>query len=101
MPLAVRYVEPKHLCRRPLPEGTRNELQTVAALSLVSVIQQIGSLAKHAESMMGDLCDTMSQYCQRSLKLQERVTHLKKKVLPRLEFQIQEEGEMCTLSLKH
>jgi hypothetical protein len=80
MPLAVRYVEPKHLCRRPLPNGVKNELQAVAVLSLAGAMRQISSLAKQAESLMGDLCDTLADYNRRALYLDDRIKQLKRKV---------------------
>lgn len=95
MPLAVRYVEPKHLCKRPLPEGTKNELNAVAVLSLAGAIRQISSLAKHAESLMGEICDTLSDYNRRSLALQERVTRLKRRIT-RFDYDAQKE---CKSSL--
>lgn len=91
MPLAVRYVEPKHLYRQPLPRGVKNELQAVAALSLCGAIRQLGSLAKHAESLIGDLCEIMKDCTERGKLLEERVENLKRKVIPELD--LESEGE--------
>lgn len=99
MPLAVRYVEPKHLYRQPLPRGIRNELQAVAAFSLCGVIRQLGSLAKHAESLMGELCEAMKDCAERGKTLEERVEHLKRKVIPRLD--LDSEGEKKCIINQH
>ena len=91
MPLAVRYVEPKHLYRQPLPRGIKNELQAVAAYSLCGVIRQLGSLAKHAESLIGELCEIMKDTTEREKLLEERLENLKRKVIPQLDME--SEGE--------
>ena len=90
MPLTVRHVEPKHLYRKPLPDGIKNELHAVAVFSLAGAIRQISSLAKHAESMLGELCDTMSDIQTRSVLLDSRIARLRDKILPNLD--VDEEG---------
>lgn len=97
MPLAVRYVQPKRLCRGPLPSGVKNELHAVAVLSLAGTIRQISSLAKHAESLLGELCDTLGKYNERTLSLQNRVTHLRKKVIPKLDIQAEGTWTSCNI----
>lgn len=100
MPLAVRYVQPKRLCRGPLPRGVKNELHAVAVLSLAGTIRQISSLAKHAESLLGELCDTLGKYNERTLSLQNRVTHLRKKVIPSLDIQAEGIWTSCNIYSK-
>jgi WAS family protein 3 len=58
----------------------KNELQAVAVLSLAGAMRQISSLAKQAESLMGDLCDTLADYNRRALYLDDRIKQLKRKV---------------------
>ena len=89
MPLTVRQVQPKHLYRQPLPDGVKNELHAVAVLSLAGAIRQISNLAKHAESVMGELCDTMSDINSRTVALDSRIVRLKN-IIPTLN--VDEEG---------
>lgn len=91
MPLAVRYVQPKQLCKTPLPANTKNELQAVAVFSLAGVIRQVSSLAQHAESILGDLVDTLASYHRRTEVLGERVRKMRDEVLPSLNLD-EEEG---------
>ena len=92
MPLGVRYVQPKQLCKTPLPGGAKNELHAVAVFSLAGTIRQISSLAQHAESIIGDLADTLAGYQKRTEALGERVRKLRDEVLPSLSLD-EEEGE--------
>ncbi|XP_003384080.1 PREDICTED: wiskott-Aldrich syndrome protein family member 1-like [Amphimedon queenslandica] len=102
MPLAVRYIEPKHLYRQPLPRGVKNELQAVATLSLCGVIRQLGSLAKHAESLIGDLCEIMKDCTEREKHLEERVENLKRKVIPELDLESEvERNTEMVLDVEH
>lgn len=90
MPLTVRNVQPKHLYRQTLPKGVKNELQAVAVYSLAGAIRQISSLAKHAESMLGELCDTMTDINTRTILLDSRVSRLQDDIIPNLD--VDEEG---------
>ena len=82
MPLAVRYVQPKSLCRHPLPRGVKSELHAVAVYSVAAAIRQVSSLALQAESVLGELVDTMAAYQKRMELLGERARRIKEDVLP-------------------
>ena len=87
MPLIVRYVEPEELHRTPLLQGVQpreNELERMCVASLTTLIRQLSSLAKHAESIMGDVADALAVYHARSRALEERVRRLKVDVIPSL-----------------
>ncbi len=91
MPLTVRQIQPKHLYRQPLPDGIKNELHAVATYSLAGAIRQISSLAKHAESMLGELCDNVTQIYTRSVLLDSRIVRLREEIMPHLN--VDEEGK--------
>lgn len=82
MPLAVRYVEPRNVYRKQLPSSVKNELQAVVALSLAGTIRQISSIAVQAESVLGELCDMLTDYHHRTKALERRVRRLRTDVLP-------------------
>lgn len=87
MPLIVRYVEPEELHKTPLLQGVlprENEFERMAVASLTTVIRQLSSLAKHAESIMGDIADVLLVYHDRSRALEERVRRLKVDIIPSL-----------------
>ena len=94
MPLTVRQIQPKHLYRQPLPDGIKNELHAVATLSLAGAIRQISSLAKHAESLLGELCDSMSEIYTRTVLLDSRIVRLRDEIMPTLD--VDEEGKYQT-----
>lgn len=89
MPLATRYVEPRSVCSNPLlpEEETRagDALQAVAVRSLAGVIRQLGSLARHAESVMGELAESLAIYHARTQDLERRTRVLAKDILPQLD----------------
>ena len=94
MPLIVRYVEPEELHRTPLLQGVQpreNELERMCVASLTTLIRQLSSLAKHAESIMGDVADALAVYHARSRALEERVRRLKVDVIPSLSDEGMEE----------
>ena len=92
MPLAVRYVEPRTATKMPLLEASRtNHLQAVNVQSLTRVMRQLSSLAKHAESIMGDIADQLAGYHQRTTVLEARTRKLRDEVLPALDPE--QEGE--------
>lgn len=97
MPLAVRYVEPKHLWRKALPDGVRNELHAVSVLSIAGLIRQIGSLAKHAESVLGDVCELLGQYNQRTVELEQRYSRLKRSTLAAMDVENDSESDFVVL----
>ena len=86
MPLAVRYVEPQRFTSMPLLEvATSNHLRALNVQNLTGVMRQLSSLAKHAESIMGDIADVLYSYNQRSVALEERTRRLKDEILPSLD----------------
>lgn len=88
MPIATRYVEPRSVCADPLltEEATRagDALQAVAVRSTAGLIRQLGSLARHAESVMGELAESLASCHARTLDL-ERRTRALTEVLPGLD----------------
>ena len=89
MPIATRYVEPRSVCSDPLltEEGTRagDALQAVAVRSMAGLIRQLGSLARHAESVMGELAESLASCHARTLDLEKRTRALTVQVLPGLD----------------
>uniref|UniRef100_A0AAJ7UHU3 Wiskott-Aldrich syndrome protein family member 2 n=1 Tax=Petromyzon marinus TaxID=7757 RepID=A0AAJ7UHU3_PETMA len=80
MPLIKRGMEPRFLCRRPLPEEINNELECVTNITLAGIIRQLSSLSKHAEDVFGELFQEASLVHCRAASLQERVDRLALKV---------------------
>ena len=90
MPLAVRYVEPKGICKASLVADRRNvEFNTIAVLNMSGLIRQLASLAKHAESVMGDIADVLLSYRQRAESLEGRTRSLMERVLPSLDPELE------------
>ena len=89
MPLATRYVEPRSVCADPLltEEAARagDALQAVAVRSMAGLIRQLGSLARHAEGVMGELADSLANCHARTLHLERRTRALAVQVLPSLD----------------
>ena len=61
------------------------KLQAVGLHNLTNVIRQLGSLAKHAESVMGDIADILVSYQRRTVDLEERTKRLSEDVLSSLD----------------
>lgn len=61
------------------------KLQALGLHNLTNVIRQLGSLAKHAESVMGDIADTLLSYQRRAADLEERTKRLSEDVLSSLD----------------
>ncbi|XP_042196677.1 wiskott-Aldrich syndrome protein family member 3 [Callorhinchus milii] len=80
MPLIKRIIEPRHLCRGALPDGVTSELECVTNSTLASIIQQLGSLSRHAEDIFGELFNEANHFCIRVNSLQERIDCLAIKV---------------------
>ena len=99
MPLVLRYVEPKSVCASPLltEDATRagDALQAVAVRSMAGLIRQLGSLATHAESVMGELAEDIATCHARTVELQGRMRALAADVLPTLDAD--REGNAYTL----
>ena len=55
MPVIKRLVQPIQANRGEILKGSQNELEAFAVNSLSSVILQLNSLAKHAESIFSEL----------------------------------------------
>lgn len=86
MPLAVRYVEPHNPSAMPLLDAVQsNHLQALSEQNLTGVIRQLGSLAKHAEDILGEIADTLGSIHRRAVVLEERARRLKEDTLPRLD----------------
>ena len=109
MPLPVRYVNSNEYlldeatlkCHGDTDPQRRTEFRLLeeAALSLklqalsvhnvVHVIRLLGSLAKHAESVMGDIVDVLVLCQHRADRLQERTQRLTEGVLSSLDADIE------------
>ncbi|KAG7484329.1 hypothetical protein MATL_G00048100 [Megalops atlanticus] len=80
MPLVKRNIEPRHLCRGPLPEGIGSELDCVTNNNLSAIIRQLSSLSKHAEDIFGELFNEANTFHLRAISLQDRIDRLAIKV---------------------
>lgn len=80
MPLVKRCIEPRHLCRRVLPDGVTSELECVTNSTLAAIIKQLGGLSRHAEDIFGELFNEANSFYMRMNSLQERVDQLAVKV---------------------
>ena len=80
MPVVKRLVQPIHASRGEIPKGSQNELEAFAVNSLSSVILQLSSLAKHAESIFAELFNEATGIHQRTVSAQQRLEHLAVKV---------------------
>ncbi|KAG5284825.1 hypothetical protein AALO_G00030890 [Alosa alosa] len=80
MPLVKRSIEPRHLCRRALPDGVTSELECVTNSTLAAIIKQLGGLSRHAEDIFGELFNEANSFYMRMNSLQERVDQLAVKV---------------------
>ncbi|KAK1805114.1 hypothetical protein P4O66_019466 [Electrophorus voltai] len=80
MPLVMRNIEPRHLCRQTLPMAVKSELECVTNITLANIIRQLGSLSKFAEDVFGELFVQASMFADRVNTLGERVDKLQVKV---------------------
>ncbi|XP_069751214.1 actin-binding protein WASF2 [Narcine bancroftii] len=80
MPLVTRNIEPRHLCRQPLPGNIPRELECVTNITLSNVIRQLGSLSKYAEDIFGELFREAGIFAFRVNSLGERIDRLQVKV---------------------
>uniref|UniRef100_UPI00358EC203 actin-binding protein WASF3-like n=1 Tax=Myxine glutinosa TaxID=7769 RepID=UPI00358EC203 len=80
MPLIKRNIEPRFLCRRPLPPSLPSELECVTNHTLAGIIRQLSSLSRHAEDLFGELFHEASGVYLRANSLQERIDRLAIKV---------------------
>ena len=109
MPLPVRYIdsreyprdgavlnannsdEPNESPRPPILfpileiASSSQKLQALGLHNVTNVIRQLGSLAKHAESVMGDIADILVSYQWRTVHLEERTKRLSGDVLSSLD----------------
>ena len=126
MPLPVRYIDSReysrdgtvlqsanncdgqnYLPRSPISfpilevaAGPSQKLQALGLHNLTNVIRQLGSLAKHAESVMGDIADILLSYQRRAANLEERTKRLSEDVL--LSLDADREGEQpCDNACTH
>lgn len=118
MPLPVRYIDsneylkdgtleshldaasPQIVVTIPILEKASSslKLQALSVHNLTDVIRQLGSLAKHAESVLGDVVDVLASYQYRTGHLEERCKRLSAHVLTSLDAD--REGECCMLSMQ-
>uniref|UniRef100_UPI00398E4D45 actin-binding protein WASF2 n=1 Tax=Pristiophorus japonicus TaxID=55135 RepID=UPI00398E4D45 len=80
MPLVTRNIEPRYLCRQPLPNGVQSELECVTNITLANVIRQLGSLSRYAEDIFGELFREAGNFAIRVNSLGERIDRLQVKV---------------------
>lgn len=80
MPLVTRNIEPRHLCRQPLPKNVLSELECVTNTTLSNVIRQLGSLSRYAEDIFGELFQEAGNFASRVNSLGERIDRLQVKV---------------------
>ncbi|KAM9493308.1 actin-binding protein WASF2 [Clarias gariepinus] len=80
MPLVMRNIEPRHLCRQTLPTAVKSELECVTNITLANIIRQLGSLSRFAEDVFGGLFVQASLFAERVNTLGERVDKLQVKV---------------------
>ncbi|XP_043929223.1 wiskott-Aldrich syndrome protein family member 3 isoform X2 [Protopterus annectens] len=80
MPLVKRNIDPRHLCRGPVPEGINSELECVTNNTLAAIIRQLSSLSKHAEDIFGELFNEANNFYIRANSLQDRIDRLAVKV---------------------
>ncbi|KAK3511669.1 hypothetical protein QTP70_014560 [Hemibagrus guttatus] len=80
MPLVMRNIEPRHLCRQTLPTAVKSELECVTNITLANIIRQLGSLSRFAEDVFGELFVQASKFADRVNTLGERVDKLQVKV---------------------
>ena len=77
------------MCADPLltEEAARagDALQAVSVQSMAGLIRQLGSLARHAESVMGELADSLANCHARTVNLERRTRVLAAEVLPNLD----------------
>ncbi|XP_061521389.1 LOW QUALITY PROTEIN: wiskott-Aldrich syndrome protein family member 2 [Phycodurus eques] len=80
MPLVTRNIEPRYVCRQPIPTSIRSELECVTNNSLAAVIRQLGCLSKQAEDVFRGLFKEAQDFSVRVEALGDRVDSLQLKV---------------------
>ncbi|XP_051927921.1 wiskott-Aldrich syndrome protein family member 2 [Hippocampus zosterae] len=80
MPLVTRNIEPRYVCRQPIPKSIRSELECVSNNSLAAVIRQLGCLSKEAEDVFRGLMKEARDFSVRLEALGDRVESLQLKV---------------------
>ncbi|XP_061753070.1 wiskott-Aldrich syndrome protein family member 2 [Nerophis ophidion] len=80
MPLVIRNIEPRHVCRESVPASIRSELECVTNNSLANIIRQLGSLSKNAEDVFRELFKQAEDFAGRVNSLGDRVDRLQLKV---------------------
>ncbi|KAM9775619.1 wiskott-Aldrich syndrome protein family member 2 [Syngnathus typhle] len=80
MPLVIRNIEPRYVCRQPIPASIRSELECVSNNSLAAVIRQLGWLSKQAEDVFRGLFKEAEFFSDRVEALGQRVDNLQLKV---------------------
>ncbi|XP_077447267.1 actin-binding protein WASF2 [Stigmatopora argus] len=80
MPLVIRNIEPRYVCRQPIPSSIHNELECVSNNSLASVIRHLGCLSKQAGNVFQGLFNEALLFSRRIEALGDRVDSLQLKV---------------------
>ena len=68
-----------------------NQLQALTVHRISSLIRQLSSLAQHAESVMGEVAESLASCHSRTVQLEARMKRLTEEVLPSLDPEL--EGE--------
>ncbi|XP_077404272.1 actin-binding protein WASF2 [Vanacampus margaritifer] len=80
MPLITRNIEPRFVCRQPIPASIHSELECVSNNSLAAIIRQLGCLSKHTEDVFKGLFKEAEVFTVRMQALGDRVDRLQLKV---------------------
>ena len=80
MPLVKRSITPVSLCRDKVPDKCPNDLEAVAVNALAGLILQLGSLAKHADELFGELLTESTNMVDRAKKAAARTATVKAKL---------------------
>ncbi|XP_057684039.1 wiskott-Aldrich syndrome protein family member 2 [Corythoichthys intestinalis] len=80
MPLVTRNIEPRYVCRQPIPSSVHSELECVSNNSLAAVIRQLGCLSKNAADVFNGLFEEAELFSTRIETLGDRVDSLQLKV---------------------
>lgn len=82
-------------CVPILESVSMNPLQALMVHRLSSCIRELGSLAQHAEGIIGAIADDLADCHARSTRLEERARRLREEVLPSLDPE--QEGEIVRI----
>lgn len=74
-----------------------NKARALSVHNIATLIRQLGSVAEHAESVMGTLAEGLATCHSRTVLLGSRLTRLAKEVLPYLDPDMEGEKTLCPL----